>query len=570
MNAAPSIALGAVEEKLAKIFLEAAQSTDTVVRIAGGWVRDKLLGKPSDDIDIALDNASGEEFASAVKAVLSSYGYSSGSIGTIAANPEQSKHLETATMRIFDLDIDFVNLRSEAYIEDSRIPLIVFGTAEEDARRRDFTINSMFFNLNTATVEDLTGQGLTDLANHVIRTPLDPFITFKDDPLRVLRGVRFAARYMCDLSPDIATAATSPAIKQALLDKVSRERVMKELDGMLGSSAGRSCRPVVALGTLHRLAVFDAVFVLPRTCDSSLSQTLVDRVAEICAAGGGTSALLLPPGADDWQTRSLAVAFTCSALLALLTHELAHMQSLTVRLCSASDPTLSPSRLSTQTAPMLVCIHAQTLTQSLPEDRQYRCLYLSASLFGMSHLITTEKKKVVNLACVCLRDGLKADNEAMKLTGLMLDTWSLFTLYSLRGCSRVEAGYLLRKAQTMWRECLLFACAVELASKHNWDPAAYVINRGAVSDFTLDSGDIALIRRYRALEDHIELGLSLDDCWSTPPLLDGTCMISELGLKKGPLVGVAMEEQVSWMLANPLGDRAALVLHLRSFMSERS
>ncbi|GKV09072.1 hypothetical protein SLEP1_g20620 [Rubroshorea leprosula] len=95
----------------------------TQLRVAGGWVRDKLLGKECYDIDIALDNMLGSEFVDKV------------------SNPEQSKHLETARMRLFDLWIDFVNLRCEDYSENSRIPKLKFGTAEEDAYRRDLTIN---------------------------------------------------------------------------------------------------------------------------------------------------------------------------------------------------------------------------------------------------------------------------------------------------------------------------------------------------------------------------------------------------------------------------------------------
>jgi tRNA nucleotidyltransferase (CCA-adding enzyme) len=99
---------------------------------------------------------------------------------TIPANPEQSKHLETATMQLHGLSLDLVNLRSETYSVASRIPQIEFGTPLQDAERRDFTINALFYNLHTKEIEDFTGRGLQDLRDGIIRTPLAPLVTFLD------------------------------------------------------------------------------------------------------------------------------------------------------------------------------------------------------------------------------------------------------------------------------------------------------------------------------------------------------------------------------------------------------
>ncbi|KAL9931372.1 hypothetical protein V8E36_009769 [Tilletia maclaganii] len=134
------------------------------------------------------------------------------SIAKIAANPDESKNLETATAKVFGLSLDFVNLRKEVYEGDTRIPIMSFGTAQEDAERRDITINSLVYNVHTEQVEDLTGkpaqhispysssniyalaagQGIDDLTHGIVRTPLPPYQTFLDDPLRVLRCIRFA------------------------------------------------------------------------------------------------------------------------------------------------------------------------------------------------------------------------------------------------------------------------------------------------------------------------------------------------------------------------------------------
>jgi len=131
----------------------------TTLRVAGGWVRDKLMGKESDDIDIALDDMFGEDFAAMIRAKLFEMDVAAGKAdpndkekgkkyGVIKSNSEKSKHLETAVIRVFGESIDLVNLRSEEYGEDSRVPIIDIGTPEQDAFRRDLTFNSLFFNIN--------------------------------------------------------------------------------------------------------------------------------------------------------------------------------------------------------------------------------------------------------------------------------------------------------------------------------------------------------------------------------------------------------------------------------------
>lgn len=104
------------------------------LRIAGGWVRDKLLGIDSHDIDVAIDTMKGFDFAEHVNKFLEKKGFETKHIGKITANPDKSKHLETATARILEHDVDFVNLRSETYTEHSRVPIIV-GLSEPRIHR---------------------------------------------------------------------------------------------------------------------------------------------------------------------------------------------------------------------------------------------------------------------------------------------------------------------------------------------------------------------------------------------------------------------------------------------------
>lgn len=194
----------------------------TTARVAGGWVRDKLLNRQSHDIDIVLDTHSGVEFLTLFKEKATLLDFSS--IGVIKMNPEKSKHLETAAVLIDGVHVDFMQFRSEIY-NDTRIPIVKEGTIEQDVLRRDLTVNALYYNINNDTIEDITGQGIEDLNNKVIRTPLDPRITFLDDPLRVLRVVRFMVQLKFTIRDDIMEAIKCEDVRDALRNKLSNERV---------------------------------------------------------------------------------------------------------------------------------------------------------------------------------------------------------------------------------------------------------------------------------------------------------------------------------------------------------
>nr|CAB3459516.1 unnamed protein product [Digitaria exilis] len=234
----------------------------TQLRVAGGWVRDKLLGKDSADIDIALDNMTGQHFCEKVNEYSGLVGEKQKGICVIQCNPDQSKHLETARMLIFDIWIDFVNLRSEKYAENSRIPTMEVGTAEEDAYRRDLTINSLFFTINDNLVEDLTGRGIEDLKKGLIVTPLPAKDTFLDDPLRVLRAIRFAARFNFTLAEDLKEATSDERVKSELGSKISKERIGHEFDLMMSDK-----HPVKAMRDIRDLGLFYVVFSFPENPD---------------------------------------------------------------------------------------------------------------------------------------------------------------------------------------------------------------------------------------------------------------------------------------------------------------
>jgi tRNA nucleotidyltransferase/poly(A) polymerase len=239
------------------------------LRFAGGWVRDKLLGSKSHDIDVAINKMTGEQFGDRLQQYLDSPGNAekyglgglkkkAGSLTKIEKNPEASKNLETVTTRILGLDVDLVNLRKETYTDHSRNPLIEFGTPEEDALRRDATINAMFYNISTSRLEDLTGSGLSDMENKIIRTPLEPYATFKDDPLRVLRLIRFASRFGYSVDKETKKYMGNQDIRKFFLAKITKERVWIEFEKML-----RGPNPRMGLSLIDELDLYRTVFLDP-------------------------------------------------------------------------------------------------------------------------------------------------------------------------------------------------------------------------------------------------------------------------------------------------------------------
>ncbi|KAJ2455849.1 CCA tRNA nucleotidyltransferase, mitochondrial [Coemansia sp. RSA 2336] len=228
------------------------------LRIAGGWVRDKLLGQESHDLDIAVDHMSGYDLAQHVNCYLQTHEQQTSHIAKISSNPERSKHLETATVRVLGQCVDFVHLRSEAYEETSRIPIVKFGTPQEDALRRDITINALFFNIHSQSIEDFTSQGLEDLRRGIVRTPMDPVQTFRDDPLRVLRVLRFASRFGFAIDEDTQRALGLDEVKRDLDAKISRERVGIEVEKM---AAGPD--PLLSIRLILQNGLYANVFRAP-------------------------------------------------------------------------------------------------------------------------------------------------------------------------------------------------------------------------------------------------------------------------------------------------------------------
>jgi len=185
----------------------------------GGFTRDILLGRPCKDIDIVVEG-SGIELAEEAAHVLK------------AGRVSVFRNFGTAMFRLGDLEVEFVGARKESYERGSRKPVVENGTIEDDQRRRDFTINALAISLNRATFGDLVDpfDGVTDLQNKRIRTPLDPDITYSDDPLRMLRAVRFAAQLGFKITPENLASIER---NHARLEIISSERIHTELNKII-------------------------------------------------------------------------------------------------------------------------------------------------------------------------------------------------------------------------------------------------------------------------------------------------------------------------------------------------
>ncbi len=187
--------------------------------VIGGYVRDLILHRPSKDIDIVVVG-SGIELAQAVAKVLK------------GSHLSVFKTYGTAQVKRGDMELEFVGARRESYHHDSRNPIVEVGTLEDDQNRRDFTINAMAICLNNDRYGELVDPfgGIDDLEELTIRTPLDPDITFSDDPLRMMRGIRFATQLGFYLHPDTFDAIVR---NKERINIITRERIADELNKIM-------------------------------------------------------------------------------------------------------------------------------------------------------------------------------------------------------------------------------------------------------------------------------------------------------------------------------------------------
>ena len=219
----PTIAAQFLDRPIFRVVSEVAAERGVRAFVIGGFVRDCFLGCPRSDIDIVVEG-SGIDFAKAVGK-------------RIKANVTYFKNFGTAMLHFGGDEVEFVGARKESYRRESRKPIVENGTLEDDQQRRDFTINAMAFSLQREDFGALVDPfgGIRDLAAGIIRTPLDPDTTYSDDPLRMLRAVRFATRLSTPEHP-FTIVPESMASMRRMADRLkilSCERIAEELNKMM-------------------------------------------------------------------------------------------------------------------------------------------------------------------------------------------------------------------------------------------------------------------------------------------------------------------------------------------------
>lgn len=242
-----TITQGFLDHKIFSIVSEVAESLGVRAFVIGGYVRDCFLGRPSKDIDIVVEG-SGIALAEAVGE-------------KVRSNVSVFKSFGTAMLRFQGIEVEFVGARKESYRRDSRKPIVEDGTLEDDQLRRDFTINAMAFSLQKDDFGALVDPfgGIRDLAAGIIRTPLDPDTTYSDDPLRMVRAIRFATKLS---TPEqtftiVPESLESIARNRQRMEILSKERIVEELNKMLVTP-----KPSIGFQLLDQTGLLD--YILPQ------------------------------------------------------------------------------------------------------------------------------------------------------------------------------------------------------------------------------------------------------------------------------------------------------------------
>ncbi|HJS01681.1 MAG TPA: HD domain-containing protein [Flavobacterium sp.] len=230
----------ALNNKIFEIISQASKELNVDSYVIGGFVRDLILGRDfKKDIDIVAVG-SGIELALKVSELLPK-----------KPKVQVFKTYGTAMLRFEDTEIEFVGARKESYTRDSRNPIVENGTLENDQNRRDFTINALALSLNEANFGDLLDpfDGLKDMENKILKTPLDPDITYSDDPLRMMRAIRFATQLNFEIEEHSLQSITKNAERIKI---ISGERIVDELNKILSTN-----KPSIGFLLLYKTGLLD-------------------------------------------------------------------------------------------------------------------------------------------------------------------------------------------------------------------------------------------------------------------------------------------------------------------------
>lgn len=231
-----------IDQKIFHLVGEAADAVGQPCYIVGGYVRDIFLHRPSNDIDF-VTVGSGIGLAEALARKL-------GPKTRLAVY----RNYGTAQLRYRGLELEFVGARKESYHRESRNPIVEDGTLDDDQKRRDFTVNALAIAVNADNFGELVDpfDGLDDMRRRIIRTPLDPDVTFSDDPLRMMRAVRFATQLDFEILPETFDAITRNRERIAI---ITRERIAVELEKIICSP-----RPSMGFVLLEKCGLLELIF----------------------------------------------------------------------------------------------------------------------------------------------------------------------------------------------------------------------------------------------------------------------------------------------------------------------
>ena len=246
MGADQSVAQPLTDEQLLQLLKKAAADAGVRAWVVGGYVRDKLLGRPHPNPDVVVENGDAHNLAEQFARVAG------------ADPPVTFERFGTAQVSLPGHLVEFVTARAESYAPDSRKPDVRPATLEEDLRRRDFTVNTLLMDFD-GNIQDPLG-GTSDLRSGLLRTPADPVRTFSDDPLRMLRAIRFASELGFELAPDLIPAMRRLSTRLAP-PVISIERIADELRRMLDSE-----RPKLALELLDAGGLLEVILPEVAAC----------------------------------------------------------------------------------------------------------------------------------------------------------------------------------------------------------------------------------------------------------------------------------------------------------------
>lgn len=246
-----------LKDKIFSIVSDIAEKSGVRAFVIGGYVRDCFLGRPSKDIDIVVEG-SGISLAEKVGEAVGSH-------------VSVFKNFGTAMLKFHGVEIEFVGARKESYRRESRKPIVEDGTLEDDQKRRDFTINAMAFSLQKDSFGELVDPfgGIKDLRDGIIRTPLDPDTTYSDDPLRMIRAIRFATKLS---TPEhqfriVPESLASIERNKSRLSILSKERIVDELNKILVCPA-----PSIGFRLLDQTGLLE--YILPQLTKLKVVETV--------------------------------------------------------------------------------------------------------------------------------------------------------------------------------------------------------------------------------------------------------------------------------------------------------